>query len=109
MKFMKQLLTKNQSLEPVQSVAFTEESSSYLTQTVPRKLADPGSFSVPCSIGTFPIEKALCDLGAIISVMPLNLAKKLGLTKFVVTNMTVQMANRSTVQPIEVLEDIPVK
>ncbi|XP_074304157.1 uncharacterized protein LOC141638867 [Silene latifolia] len=109
MKFMKKLLSKKKSLETVHSVALTEESCSYLTHTAPHKLEDPGNFSVPCSIGTFSIEKALCHLGDSISVMPLSLARTLKLTRFAVINMTVQMVDRSAVQPIGVLEDIHVQ
>ncbi|XP_074300720.1 uncharacterized protein LOC141632028 [Silene latifolia] len=108
-EFMKQLLTKKRKLDRAESVALTVESSSYLIHTALQKLADPGSFSIPCQIGTFSLDKALCDLGASVIVIQLSLAKRLGLTEFACTSMTVQMADLSAVQAIGVLEDISVQ
>ncbi|XP_074271137.1 uncharacterized protein LOC141595064 [Silene latifolia] len=92
-KFMKEILTRKRSFDEVETIAFTEECSALLQNKSPPKLADPGSFSIPCSIGTHTIDNALCDLGASVSVLPLSLAKMIGLTEFKCTNMTVQMAN----------------
>ena len=42
-------------------------------------MKDPGSFTIPCIVGKYPFEKALCDLGASINLMPLSIFQKLGL------------------------------
>ncbi|XP_057538083.1 uncharacterized protein LOC130815608 [Amaranthus tricolor] len=47
------------------------------TITVP-KLGDPGDFSIPVTIGGVLINKALCDLGVVVSLIPYSLYKKLG-------------------------------
>jgi hypothetical protein len=39
----------------------------------------PGCPTIPCSVGSFKFEKALCDLGASVSVMPRDVFKKLRL------------------------------
>ncbi|XP_074297287.1 uncharacterized protein LOC141627990 [Silene latifolia] len=81
-----------------------------LTQNkTPPKFADSGSFSIPCHIGTYLIDNALCDLGASVIILPLSLAKRLGLTKFQCINMTVQMGDHSLSRPLELLEDIPIR
>jgi len=41
------------------------------------KLQDADSFFIPCYIGDMQLERALCDLGANVSPMPLSLCKKL--------------------------------
>ncbi|KAA3466446.1 Retrovirus-related Pol polyprotein from transposon opus [Gossypium australe] len=43
------------------------------------KLKDPGSFTIPFSIGNQYFGKALCDLGAIINLMPKSVFKELGI------------------------------
>ncbi|QHO29550.1 Retrotransposon gag protein [Arachis hypogaea] len=40
-------------------------------------MPDPGSFVIPCTIGDVTIQRALCDLGASINLMPLSVMKKL--------------------------------
>ncbi|XP_074314362.1 uncharacterized protein LOC141649575 [Silene latifolia] len=108
-KFIKLVKNLQRSFDEVETIAFTEKYSALLQNKSPPKLADPGSFSIPYSIGTHTIHNALCDLGASVSVLPLSLAKKIGLTEFKCTNMTVQMADRSLSRPLGILEDVPVR
>ncbi|XP_074283510.1 uncharacterized protein LOC141608058 [Silene latifolia] len=77
--------------------------------TIPPKLKDPGSFSIPCHIGHLAISKALCDSGASVNVMPYSICKKLNMGQLNITNMTLQMADRSLQRPLGVLEDVPVR
>ena len=49
---------------------------------VPRKLEDPGCFTLPCALGPMVFERCLCDLGVSVSLMPLSIAKKLGFTQY---------------------------
>ncbi|XP_074290684.1 uncharacterized protein LOC141617388 [Silene latifolia] len=109
LKFMREVLMRKRTIDDVETVALTEGYSAYLQNRTPPKLADPGSFSIPCHIGLQLIDNALCDLGASVSVLPLSLAKRLGFTKFHCTNMTVQMADRTLSRPLGVLQDIPVQ
>ena len=41
------------------------------------KLKDLGSFTIPCTIGFLNVTRALCDLGAVINLMPLFVYMKL--------------------------------
>ncbi|XP_027343042.1 uncharacterized protein LOC113855611 [Abrus precatorius] len=90
-------------------VPLTEECSAILQRKLPQKLKDPGSFSIPCSIGNCTIGKALCDLGASINLMPLAIMKKLGIEEVNPTGITLQLADRSYTYPYRVVEDILVK
>ncbi|XP_074266645.1 uncharacterized protein LOC141589923 [Silene latifolia] len=77
---------------------------------MPTKLGDPGSFSIPCVVGGVPISRALCDFRASVSVIPLKVAKKMGIIHSLApTTMTLTLAYRSAKRPLGVLEDIPVK
>ena len=59
------------------------------------KIQDPGSFTIPCTIGNFEFGKALCNAGASISLMPLSIMKRLSLGELTLTTMTLQMADRT--------------
>ncbi|XP_057985271.1 uncharacterized protein LOC131170217 [Hevea brasiliensis] len=69
-------------LEDYETVALTEEYSAILQNKLPPKLKDPESFSILCHIGETSIEKALCDLRASVSLMPLSICEKLKVGNF---------------------------
>ena len=46
---------------------------------LPSKLKDPERYSIPCVIGSEKIERAMCDLGDNVSLMPLSLRERLGI------------------------------
>ena len=72
-------------------------------------MKDPGSFTIPCSIGKYEFKKALCDSGAIINLMPLSVVQRFCLGKLTPTAITLQMADRSMAQPEGILEDVLIK
>ena len=73
---------------------------------LPSKLGDPGIPTISCAIGKINISNALCDLGAGVSVTPYSLFKKLNLGEYSPTLITLQMADKTTKQPIEMIEDV---
>ena len=75
---------------------------------MPKKFGDPGVLTIPCSIKKNYVKTALCDLGAGVSVMPLSLYKRLDLNKLTPTEISLQMADKSTAIPIGICEDVPV-
>ncbi|KAJ9544205.1 hypothetical protein OSB04_023912 [Centaurea solstitialis] len=70
---------------------------------------DPGSFWIPCSINGLSIHRALCDLGASVSLMPLAFARRVHLGDLKATNISLQLADRSIKYPVGVLEDLPLQ
>ena len=76
---------------------------------VPKKLGDPGIPTIPWSIKNNYVRTALCDLGAGVSVMPFSLYKRLYLDKSIPTDISLQMADKSTVVPVGICEDVPVQ
>ncbi|CAJ2642480.1 unnamed protein product [Trifolium pratense] len=105
-KFMKDLLSGKRKLRDDENVALSEECSAILQRKFPPKLKDPGSFTIPCSIGKVKVERALCDLGASINLMPLSMVRKLDCGEPKPTKMTLTLADRSITYPYGVLEDV---
>ncbi|XP_021718105.1 uncharacterized protein LOC110685868 [Chenopodium quinoa] len=105
-KFLKDLLNGRREVE---TVSLTANCSAILSSKLPTKLQDPGSFSIPCSINEVHLGKALCDLGASVSLMPFSVYQKLNVGNLSPTNITLQLADRSTKLPIGKVEDIPLR
>ncbi|XP_075098008.1 uncharacterized protein LOC142175322 [Nicotiana tabacum] len=74
-----------------------------------QKLSDPGSFTIPCTIGSYAFAKALCDLGASINLMPLAIYTKLGIGRARPTSMLLQLADRTVKRPTGILDDVLVQ
>ena len=108
-KFLKDIISKKRKLEEHETVMLTEESSAILQRKLPPKLKDPGSFTIPCTIGKSYFNRALCDLGASINLMPLFVFRKLGLGEVKPTTISLQLADRSIKYPRGVIEDLLVK
>ena len=108
-KFMKDILSQKRRLVDFETVNLTEECSAILQRKLPQKLKDPGSFTIPCTIGNAIFERALCDLGASINLMPLSIFKRLGLGEARPTTVTLQLADRSLKHPRGIIEDVLVK
>ncbi|XP_039118013.1 uncharacterized protein LOC120253863 [Dioscorea cayenensis subsp. rotundata] len=100
--FMKEILSNKRKLKDYETIAI-------LQKKLPPKLKDPGSFTIPCSIGNMVFERALCDLGASINLMPLSIFKKLNLGETRPTTVTLQLADHSLKHPRGVIEDVLVK
>ena len=78
-KFLKEILGNKKKLKGYETVRLNEECSAIIQRKLPRKLKDPRSFTIPCSIGGCTFNKVLCDLGVSINLMPLSILQKLGL------------------------------
>ena len=50
-----------------------------IQRSLPKKIKDPGNFTIPCTFGNFELKKALCDSGASINLMPLSVVERLSL------------------------------
>ena len=108
-KFVKDILSQKRRLADFETVNLTEECSAILQRKLLQKLKDPGSFTIPCTIGNAIFERALCDLGASINLMPLSIFKRLGFGEARPTTVTLQLADRSLKHPRGVIEDVLVK
>ncbi|XP_050916459.1 uncharacterized protein LOC127131591 [Lathyrus oleraceus] len=108
-KFMKDIISKRRSTD-TNSIVLTETCSAILQgMKIPVKKKDRGSVTIPCIIGDKSFKKALIDLGASVSLMPLSIYKRLGIGKVQDTRMTLQFADHSVKRPYGVVEYVLVK
>ncbi|XP_038885989.1 uncharacterized protein LOC120076294 [Benincasa hispida] len=108
-KKFKDILTKKRRVSETKVIALTQECNALVSNGLSKKQKDPGSFTVPCSIGGLDVGHALCDLGASINLMPLSIFKKLGIGETQPTSVTLQLANRTIKYPEGRIEDVLVK
>ena len=108
-KFLKEILNKKRKIAEEGIVNLTATCSAVIQQKLSAKMKDPGSFTIPCSIGKYEFNKALCDSGTSINLIPLSVVQRLSLGELTLTAMTLQMADRSMAQPEGVLEDVLAK
>ncbi|KAI4999027.1 hypothetical protein ZWY2020_057487 [Hordeum vulgare] len=104
-KYMKYIVTNKRKIPEVE--ISTMLANYTFEGGTPKKLGDPGVPTIPCSIKGNYVRTALCDLGAGVSVMPLSLYRRLELDKLTPTEMSLQMADKSTAFPIGICEDVP--
>jgi hypothetical protein len=70
------------------------------------KEKNPGCPAIPCSVGSIKFEKALCDLGASVSVMPRDVFEKLRLP-LEPTGMCLELGDNSIRYPLGINEEVP--
>ncbi|XP_070011437.1 uncharacterized protein [Nicotiana sylvestris] len=80
--------------------------SAVVTRPIAEKLSDPGSFTIPYTIGNFAFAKALCDLGANINLMTLEIYKRLEIGRARPTSMLLQLADRTVKRPSGIFDDV---
>ena len=108
-KFMKNIMSRKGKFAKERVVNLTATCSAVIQRTLPMKIQDLGSFTIPCAIGDSKLRKALCDSGANINLMPLSVVKRLSLGELTPTAMTLQIADRTLAQPDGILEDVFIK
>nr|XP_009778182.1 PREDICTED: uncharacterized protein LOC104227601 [Nicotiana sylvestris] len=91
------------------TVTLTQTCSAVVTRPMAQKMSDPGSFTIPCTIGSYAFVKALCDLGASINLMTLAVYTKLGVGRARPTSMMLQLADRTVKKPTGILDDVLVQ
>ena len=108
-KFMKEILTKKRRYIGEETIELEARCSAIIQKILPPKFKDPGSFTLPVTIGSLVVGKALLDLGASINLVPLSMLKKIGELEIKPTRMTLQLTDRSIKYPNGVVEDVLVK
>ncbi|XP_070026059.1 uncharacterized protein [Nicotiana sylvestris] len=108
-KFLKEILSSKRKLEEVSVVMLTEKCSAILQNKLSQKLGDPGSFTIPCTLGGVYFEKALCDSGASINLMPFSIFRRLDLGEMKDICVSLQFADQSTKKPKGIIENVLVR
>ncbi|XP_070056560.1 uncharacterized protein [Nicotiana tomentosiformis] len=94
-KMMKDLMSCKFDFQDLSTVTLTQTCSAVVTRPIAEKLSDPGSFRIPCTIGSYAFAKALCDLRESINLMPLAIYKRLGIGRARPTSTLLQLADRT--------------
>ena len=87
-KFMKYILSKKRKITEEGIVSLTATYSAMIQKTLPEKMQDPSSFTIPCKIRDADMRNALCDYEASINLMPLSVAQRLSLGELTPTTIT---------------------
>ncbi|XP_050896450.1 UBA domain-containing protein Mud1-like [Lathyrus oleraceus] len=104
-KFLKDILTNKRRLDDPKPL----ECNFIAENKLSKKEKDPRSFSIPCILGNHVIDKAFLDLGASVSLIPLEVCRRLNLGESQPTKVSLQLVGRSVKYPLGILEDIPVR
>ena len=83
--------------------------SAITTRSLVEKTEDPGSLTIPCTMGLLHFAKALCDPDASINLMRLSINKVLGLGDPKHTLMRLQMTDQTMKSAMRILYDVLVK
>ncbi|XP_070039130.1 uncharacterized protein [Nicotiana tomentosiformis] len=94
-KMMKDLTSRKFDFQDLATVTLTQTCSAVVTRPIAEKLSDPGSFTIPCTIGNYAFAKALCAI-----------YKRLGIGRARPTSMLLQLANRTVKRPSGILDDV---
>ncbi|XP_038882417.1 uncharacterized protein LOC120073686 [Benincasa hispida] len=105
-KFLKDILANKRKIKENETVALTYECSALFQNNLPAKMKDPGSFTLPCTIGGNMVENALFDLGASINLMPSSIFKKIDIGEARPTTITLQLVDKSIKLPEGKIEDV---
>ncbi|XP_058008722.1 uncharacterized protein LOC131183024 [Hevea brasiliensis] len=108
-KFLKEILSNKRRFREYETVTLIKEYNAILQSMFPSKLKNLGNFSVPSSIGKLNIDRALYDLGASVSLMPLSVCEKLKLGELKAITISLLLANKSIKYPIGILKNILLK
>ena len=87
-KFMKDIINKKRKLDAGGVVSLSANYIALIQKNLLQKMHDPGSFTIPCTIGNFEFGKALCDSSVSINMMPLSVVKRLSLGELTPTTMS---------------------
>ncbi|KAK8985093.1 hypothetical protein V6N11_076784 [Hibiscus sabdariffa] len=108
-KFLKDMVSRKTRIGEFETATAIEACLAMMHNKVFAKKTNPGSFTIPCSIGNNYSTKALCDPGASINLMPKSVFQKLSIGEAKPTTVMLQLADRLYVQPEGKIEDILVR
>ncbi|GKB99933.1 reverse transcriptase domain-containing protein [Tanacetum coccineum] len=108
-KWLSSLLRNKEKLEEIAIITVNAECFAIIMNKVPEKLKDPRKFLIPCALQELDRTSALADSGASINLLPHSIYKQLGLEALTLTRMTLELANRSVIHPMGIVEDVVVR
>ncbi|CAM8940532.1 unnamed protein product [Rhodiola kirilowii] len=108
-KFLKELCTNRRRGNFKDQELMSRNVSAVIQRAVPPKCGDPGTYTIPCTIGNIRIENCMLDLRASINVLPYSIYSCLRIGPLEPAGLTIQLADRSCKQPEGKIEDVLVQ
>ncbi|CAM9000903.1 unnamed protein product [Rhodiola kirilowii] len=105
-KFLKELCTNRRRSTREDQELLSKNVSAVIQRKVPPKCGDPGTYTIPCTIGNIRIENCMLDLGASINVLPYSIYSCLRIGPLEPAGLTIQLVDRSCKQPEGKIEDV---
>ena len=110
-KFLKEILAKKRSISELvdeyNAMSYSNQCSALNKNNLPVKLNDSGRFAITIGLGSHRY-KALYNLGASTSLLPLSIWKDINMGNLQLVKMNLYMTDGSCVQPTGIIEDVPV-
>ncbi|CAM8959859.1 unnamed protein product [Rhodiola kirilowii] len=94
-KFMKELCTNRRRGTRTDQELMSRNVSAVIQRKVSPKYGDPGTYTIPCTIGNIQIDNCMLDLGASINVLPFSIYSCLRIGPLEPIGLTIQLADRS--------------
>ncbi|GJW17124.1 MAK10-like protein [Tanacetum coccineum] len=92
----------------MKSLELGKNGSAFIQGEMPKKIKDPGLFTLPCRLGNSEPFDTLSDLGACVNIIPLYLFKKLNIGLLEETNHVFGLADGTKSYPIGIVRDVEV-
>jgi hypothetical protein len=108
-KFLKDLCTPKRQPKNLGKVILPETVSSVVQSRLPLKRKDPGAPLIQVIINDTSFDHALLDLGASINLIPTVVFEEFKIGELKPVEVTLQLADRSTIKPRGIVEDVLVR
>ncbi|GJT04770.1 MAK10-like protein [Tanacetum coccineum] len=92
----------------VESLELDENGSAFIQGEIPKRIEDPGLFTLPCRLGNSKPFDTLADLGSCMNVIPLYLFKKLKIGLLEETCHVFGLVDGTKSFPIGIVRDVEV-
>ncbi|KAL1549145.1 hypothetical protein AAHA92_17280 [Salvia divinorum] len=95
--------------QPSVKIMVDENISAITQEELPSKHADPGMFILPITMGSEKVNHAIGDLGSSVNILPISVYQKMNEARLVHTEVEIQLADGSCIQPEGILVNVLVK
>lgn len=102
-KFLTEIISNKLKIKDNETITLTEECSTIIHNMLAPKLKDLMNLTIPYAIGTTIFDRALCDLGASVSLMPVSICKRLDFDEIKATIISLHLDYRSIKYLVQIL------
>ncbi|GKA39159.1 MAK10-like protein [Tanacetum coccineum] len=92
----------------VESLELGKNGSAFIQGEIPKRMEEPGLFTLPCRLGDSEPFDTLADLGSCVNIIPLYLFKKLKIGLLEETDHVFGLADGTKSYPVGIVKDVEV-